>query len=169
MSNIFFTKMTGAGNDFIFIDKKKNPALSLDPEQIRKLCNRRFGVGADGVIIIDDIDGYDFRMSYFNADGSTGSLCANGARCSIRFAEHSDRLKNKKASFIANSVQYTGEVIDEELILFNLNEPRNILIKKRLDLSSEIVDYSFTDTGSPHVVVNIDDILDADSKQKKNI
>lgn len=167
MSNIFFTKMTGAGNDFIFIDKKKNPALSLDPEQIRKLCNRRFGVGADGVIIIDDIDGYDFRMSYFNADGSTGSLCANGARCSIRFAEHSDRLKNKKASFIANSVQYTGEVIDEELILFNLNEPRNILIKKRLDLSSEIVDYSFTDTGSPHVVVNIDDILDAASKQKK--
>ena len=165
MSEIFFTKMTGAGNDFIFIDKEKNPALKLNAESIRKLCNRRFGIGADGLIFIDDLDGYDFRMSYFNADGSTGSLCANGARCSIRFADHSKRLKNKTTSFIANTVQYSGEVINEELILFNLNEPKNILICKKLSLTSDEINYSFADTGSPHVVVNIDDISTASSDQ----
>lgn len=167
MSEILFTKMTGAGNDFIFIDKKKNPSLYLNSEQIRKLCNRRFGVGADGVIFIDDLEGYDFRMSYYNADGSTGSLCANGARCSIRYAESSNRLKNKIASFIANSVQYSGRVIDEDLILFNLNEPKNIILEKQLNLSREVIKYSFVDTGSPHVVINVDDISDTASNQKK--
>lgn len=167
MSEILFTKMTGAGNDFIFIDKKNNPALQLKPENIRKLCNRRFGIGADGLIFIEDLDGFDFRMSYYNADGSTGSLCANGARCSIRYAENSNRLKSKIASFIANSVQYSGQVIDEELILFNLNEPNKIILEKKLHLSREVIKYSFVDTGSPHVVINVNDILDPASNQKK--
>lgn len=166
MSEIFFTKMTGAGNDFIFIDKKKNPILSPNPGQIRKLCNRRFGIGADGLIIIEDIAGYNFKMQYFNSDGSTGTLCANGARCAIRFADLTDRLKHGKASFIANGIEYSGEVLDNELISFNLNEPHNIILKKKLRLSNKIINYSFADTGSPHVVVMIEDIMDASTNSQ---
>ncbi len=166
MSEIFFTKMTGAGNDFIFIDRKKNPDIDLTAENIRKLCDRRFGVGADGLILIDDTAGYDFRMSYFNSDGSTGTLCANGARCSIRFADYTNRLKNNFASFTANDTEYSGEVIDDKIIKFNLNEPKDISLNKKLSLSERTVNFSFADTGSRHVVVKIDDIFDAVSGKK---
>ena len=93
MQKISFIKMSGAGNDFIFIDKNQNPAFSALPEQIKKLCHRRNGIGADGVIFIEDIPNYDYKMLYFNADGSEGSLCANGARCSIWFAQNSRSVK----------------------------------------------------------------------------
>lgn len=86
MNEFYFYKLTGAGNDFVFIDRKQNPKISLTPSQINKICNRRFGIGADGVIIIQDVENFDFEMLYYNADGSTGSLCANGARCAIWFA-----------------------------------------------------------------------------------
>lgn len=166
MSEIFFTKMTGAGNDFIFIDKKKNPDINLNAENIQKLCNRRFGIGADGLILIDDAAGYNFRMSYFNSDGSTGTLCANGARCSIRFADYTNRLKGNNALFIANDIEYSGEVIDDRIIKFNLNEPKDISLNRKLSLSDKIINFSFADTGSRHVVVIIDDIFDAGSGTK---
>lgn len=166
MSKIFFTKMTGAGNDFIFIDRKKNPDVDLKDENIRKLCNRRFGIGADGLIIIDDAAGYDFRMSYFNSDGLAGSLCANGARCSIRFAHFSKRLKNNYASFVVDDIEYSGEVIDDQIIKFNLNTPKNILLNKELRTSDKVINFSFVDTGSHHVVIKMDDIFDGQSKKK---
>ena len=97
--------MSGAGNDFIFIDKNQNPDLNLLSGNIKKLCNRRNGIGADGLIFIEDLLDTNYKMIYFNADGSTGSLCANGARCSIWFAEKSSRLKNGKAKFISNDVK----------------------------------------------------------------
>ncbi len=94
MQKFYFTKMSGAGNDFIFVDKNQNPDLILDPEKINKLCDRRNGIGADGLITIEDSLDANYNMMYYNADGSTGSLCANGARCSIWFAEKTSRLKN---------------------------------------------------------------------------
>lgn len=159
MEKIFFTKMNGAGNDFVFIDKNLNPDFILTPEKIKKLCNRRFGVGADGVIAVSDDDDFDFKMSYYNADGSTGSLCANGARCSIWFAENTKRLKNQKAKFTSANNEYTGEVISEELIRFDLNEPSRKRINFMLNARNQFIKASFIDTGSPHVVINISDIL----------
>lgn len=163
MNEIYFYKLTGAGNDFIFFDRKKIPSLVVSSMAIRKLCDRKFGIGADGIIIIQDKDNYDFEMQYFNADGSTGSLCANGARCAIWFAEKTNRLTNKKAKFISNGNEYSGEVISDELIKFNLNPPTKSKFNFRIKAAEQLIKADFIDTGSPHVVINIKDILQ-DSK-----
>lgn len=159
MNEIYFYKLTGAGNDFVFIDKKQNPGISLTPTQIKKICDRRFGIGADGVIIIRDIKDYDFEMLYYNADGSTGSLCANGARCAIWFAEKTNRLKNSRTKFISNSIEFSGEVISDELIKFNLNPPTKVKFKFRIKAFDQLIKADFIDTGSPHVVIEISDVL----------
>jgi diaminopimelate epimerase len=158
MEKIFFTKMSAAGNDFIFLDKNINTGIALSPEKIKKLCDRRNGIGADGVIEIADNNEYDFSMNYYNADGSTGSLCANGARCSIWFANNSKRLKDGKAKFISAEKEYTGEVIDEELIRFNLNSPSKIKFNFQIKAFGQLIKSNYADTGSPHVVINISDI-----------
>lgn len=167
MQKIYFTKMHGAGNDFIIIDKNRNKELNLDSSKIRKLCDRRFGIGGDGLITIEDIQTFSYKMSYYNADGSTGSLCANGARCSIWFAEKSSRLKNGLAKFISNEDKYFGEVISDELIRFNLNLPNNIQLNLKLDIHNENIIYSCVDTGSPHVVIKIKDLLKSNIDKQK--
>lgn len=159
MNEIYFYKLTGAGNDFVFIDMKQNPELTLTPLQIKKICDRRFGIGADGVIIIRDIKDYDFEMLYYNADGSTGSLCANGARCAIWFAGKTNRLKNGRAKFISNGVEYSGEVIRNELIKFNLNPPSKVKLNFRIKAANQLIKADYIDTGSPHVVIEISDVL----------
>ncbi len=159
MKKINFTKMSGAGNDFIVIDRNINGEFELDPSKIKSLCNRRTGIGADGFIIISDIDKYDFVMEYFNADGSTGSLCGNGARCAIKFANDTNRLKYGKAKFISNNEYFLGEVISEDIIKFCLNNPKKIKINFKIKAFNQLINSSFADTGSPHVVINIDDVL----------
>jgi diaminopimelate epimerase len=166
MEKVFFTKMSGAGNDFVFIDNKVNPDFVLSPEKIKKICDRRFGIGADGVIQIEDISGYDFKMSYFNADGSTGSLCANGARCAIWFAQNTARLKDGKANFFAAENDYSGEVIDTELIKFNLNPPRKIKFNFKVKAFGQLITANYADTGSPHVVIKITDIQSVPNTNK---
>ncbi|GMU96660.1 diaminopimelate epimerase [Ignavibacterium album] len=168
MNEIYFYKLTGAGNDFVFIDKKQNPDLSLTPLQIRKICDRRFGIGADGVIIVQDIENYDFEMLYFNADGSSGSLCANGARCAVWFAEKTKRLKNRKAKFISNSIEYSGEVIKDELIRFLLNPPSKTKFNFRIKVADQLIKADFLDTGSPHVVIDISDVLEKPGDMSSN-
>ncbi|MDP2366418.1 MAG: diaminopimelate epimerase, partial [Ignavibacteria bacterium] len=156
---IFFKKMSGAGNDFIFIDKNQNPELILTSEKIKNLCNRRNGIGADGLITIEDFADYSYKMVYYNADGSTGSLCANGARCSIWFVENTLRLKNGLAKFISNDAEYSGEVLGDELIKFNLNSPKQIKYNFKIKASGQMITSNFADTGSPHVVIKISDVL----------
>src|ERR1700753_2678020 len=89
MDNLPFVKMSGAGNDFVVID---NRALnrSLTAEQIARLCDRHFGIGADGLLAVEPAEqpDADFRMRYYNADGGEAEMCGNGARCFARFAEH---------------------------------------------------------------------------------
>jgi diaminopimelate epimerase len=159
MQKIFFKKMSGAGNDFIFVDINQNLGLALTPEKIKNLCNRRNGIGADGLITIEDLADYNYKMIYYNADGSTGSLCANGARCSIWFAEKTSRLKNGIAKFVSNGAEFSGEVLDDELIKFNLNPPKQIKYNFKIKASEQMITSNFADTGSPHVVIKISDVL----------
>ena len=159
MKKIYFTKMSGAGNDFVVIDRNHNIEFELNPSEIKNLCHRRDGIGADGVIIIYDSDKYDFVMEYYNADGSTGSLCGNGARCAIKFANDTDRLNTGKAKFISNGEYYLGEVISEELVKFCLNPPKEFKSNFKIKASGQLINSSFINTGSPHVVIKIDDVL----------
>ncbi len=159
MENILFTKMSGAGNDFIFIDKNLNPTFKPTPGVIKRLCDRRNGIGADGLIQILDNAEYDFEMLYFNADGSTGSLCGNGARCAIWYANVTKRLRDGKARFTSVGKEYSGEVIDNELVKFNLNPPSKIKFNFRINAFGQLIKSNYADTGSPHVVIKISDIL----------
>lgn len=159
MQKIFFKKMSGAGNDFILVDKNQNAGLILTSEKIKNLCNRRNGIGADGLITIEDTAEHNYKMVYYNADGSTGSLCGNGARCSIWFAEKTGRLKNGIAKFVSNDAEYSGEVLSDELIKFNLNPPKQIKYNFKIKAANQMVTSNFADTGSPHVVINIKDIF----------
>jgi diaminopimelate epimerase len=155
MEKISFTKMSGAGNDFIIIDGNKYPDFSKIPAIIPKLCDRRNGIGADGLIIISDTDNYDFKMDYYNADGSTKTLCGNGARCAIKFAQINNKLKNGKAFFTANDENYSGEILNNPSVKFNLNTPKNIQSDLKINIEGTDVSYYFADTGSPHVVIII--------------
>jgi diaminopimelate epimerase len=157
MKKINFTKMTGAGNDFVFIDMKQNIGISININFIKRICNRRNGVGADGLITIDDSSDYNFIMNYYNADGSTGSLCANGARCSILFASQTGRLKNNSAYFLSNEVEYKGEIISDSEVQFDLNPPKKIKYNFKVKVDGKLINAHFADTGSPHVVIDIDE------------
>ena len=159
MKKISFTKMSGAGNDFVIIDKTLNKNISLNPGQISRICNRRTGIGADGLIFVSDSKENDFTMEYFNADGSTGSLCGNGARCAIKYAADSNRLKNGKAAFNSKAEAYTGEVLNKELVRFDLKPPSRVKLNFRIKASSQLIKSHFADTGSPHIVIEIEDVL----------
>ncbi len=159
MEKISFFKMSGAGNDFILVDKDKNPAFTLDQSAIKKLCDRHNGIGADGIISIENSADKDFKMNYYNADGSTGSLCGNGARCAIYFAGMSNRLKNGKASFLSNDESYSGEMLANGNIKFNLNAPKKLKFNFKIKAGEQLINSSFANTGSPHVVININEIL----------
>ncbi|MFD0795062.1 diaminopimelate epimerase [Mucilaginibacter litoreus] len=85
---INFYKYQGAGNDFILIDNRLSVLKGIDKESVAQLCDRRFGIGGDGLMLLEDEPGYDFRMIYYNADGNEGSMCGNGGRCIVAFAKH---------------------------------------------------------------------------------
>lgn len=151
--------MSGAGNDFIVIDKNLNPVFNLTEQVIQRLCDRRNGIGADGVITIEDSEGYDFEMNYYNADGSFGSLCGNGARCGIRFASLTDRISDSETKFVANGFNYSGKVLDDNSVLLNLNAPNKIKYNFKVKAFGQLINASYADTGSPHLVINIKEVL----------
>lgn len=157
MEKISFEKYTGAGNDFVLIDKSAHPGLIISPDLVRSLCNRRFGIGGDGLLVIDPKGDIDFTMEYYNADGSTGTLCGNGARCAISYSGSMGYF-HKNTNFICGGTGYSGETFDNDIVKFNLQPVQKI----RKNLTLIVDDFKITgavaDTGSPHLVVFIDDI-----------
>lgn len=151
--------MSGAGNDFVVIDRGLNPGLVLNPAMVKMLCDRRNGIGADGVITIDDSNDYDFLMEYYNADGTTGSLCGNGARCAVKFAGNSGRIKEGKTRFLSNGSEYHGEVLGPDVVKFYFGVPCNLKLNLELNAGGRKINGAFVDTGSPHVVIDISGIL----------
>jgi len=147
--------MSGAGNDFVIIDKRQNLSLTIDNKFVQKICDRRNGIGADGLITIEDSSDYNFIMDYYNADGSTGSLCANGARCAIRFASESGRLNNTEAYFLSNGEKYKGEVKSDSEITFYLNSPKKIKYNFKIKAGGKLLNAHYADTGSPHLIIDL--------------
>jgi len=157
MKKYSFVKMNGAGNDFIVFNKDEAAGLQFSPSFIKKLCDRRFGIGADGVITVAKSEVHDFEMEYFNADGTTGTLCGNGARCAIQFAEKFSISKGKSVKFLSNGVNFSGNVLEDGLVKFNLNDPETLKENFLLNISGSEINANFIDTGSPHVVFFLDD------------
>lgn len=144
-----FYKYQGTGNDFILIDNRNNSFPKEDKQLIFKLCDRKFGIGADGLLLLEDNTLHDFTMIYYNADGKIGSMCGNGGRCIIHFANFLNIIEDV-TTFEASDGLHKG-LINEEIISLKMNDVNEIQLSKN---------YAFLDTGSPHhveLVKNIDD------------
>tara|TARA_B100001059_G_C17805561_1_gene568908 strand:- start:264 stop:1049 length:786 start_codon:yes stop_codon:yes gene_type:complete len=143
---INFSKYNGAGNDFIVIDDRKN-LINDNKSLIRDLCDRNFGIGADGLIILKESSNSDFEILHYTSDGNLGSLCGNGSRCAVLFAYNKDII-NKKTVFHAFDGIHNAEILG------------NGLIKMEMKVNSDIVSNSYgtwLDTGSPHLVIEKSD------------
>ena len=116
---IQFHKYQGTGNDFILLDNRTNKYSSLREHQIRELCDRRMGIGADGLMLLNEKAGYDFEMKYFNSDGREGSMCGNGGRCITRFAYHLGIHRNEYKFIAAEKCMVILFLIQDHHIILN--------------------------------------------------
>ncbi len=158
MEKINFTKINGAGNDFILIDIEINKDLVLNTNLIQQLCDRRKGIGADGILLIRPSLTHDFELEYYNSDGTLGSLCGNGSRCSIKY--FFDKAKNKKTTtnFLCKDVTYNGKIEDNGLITFHLGDPSDLKLGFKIKINEQEFPVHFINTGSPHAVIFWDDL-----------
>jgi len=145
-----FYKYQGTGNDFVIIDDREE-IFPVTQKLIADLCHRRFGVGADGLMLLQNAKDYDFRMVYFNSDGTEGSMCGNGGRCLVRFA-HNLGIIGESTLFIATDGEHEAKVTSEVISL------------KMIDVTTiERTDkYDFINTGSPHYVEYTHDLKNLD-------
>jgi diaminopimelate epimerase len=144
---IAFNKYQGTGNDFIIIDNRNNVFNPEDSTIINKLCDRRFGIGADGLILIGRSAEFDFEMIYFNSDGFKGTMCGNGGRCIADFAIRSG-IAGNKLRFVAADGAHDA-VSEEGLIRLKMNDVKNI---------NTVNGNYFINTGSPHYVIFTSDL-----------
>ncbi len=152
-----FTKMNGAGNDFVVLDNRDG-SLDLSREQIALLCNRQRGIGADGLLAVEKAEsGADFRMRYYNADGGEAEMCGNGARCFARFANEISGGKFEKMTFetIAGVI---GAEFEGDQVRIELSEPFDLELDTDLAVDGELLAVSSVNTGVPHAVVFVDDL-----------
>jgi len=154
-----FTKMNGAGNDFVMIDNRA-ANVHLSAQQIAKICDRHRGVGADGVLLVESAtNSADFRMRYYNSDGGEAEMCGNGARCFARFVEKVADAR-KKVSFETPAGIIAAQ-LQGELVTLHMSEPTDLQLNVTLAVGSENKIIHFVNTGVPHVVipaVNIEEI-----------
>jgi len=151
---IEFYKYQGTGNDFVMIDNRKNVFDKANLKAVQQLCDRRFGVGADGLILIENIEDLDFNMIYFNADG-TQSFCGNGSRCAVAFAKHLGVIE-KQAMFLSTDGEHEAWINDAGEVSLKMHDVENI---------EKGEGYYFINTGSPHYVVKVDDVAAINVKE----
>ena len=139
---ISFAKYQGTGNDFILIDNREG-TLVLSTEQVARLCHRRFGIGADGLMLLQNSEVADYKMVYYNADGSTGSLCGNGSRCMAAFALAAGVVNGPEASFEATDGIHQVAFLAGGAIALEMADVPQVAV---------YATHSILDTGSPHFV-----------------
>jgi diaminopimelate epimerase len=158
-----FTKMNGAGNDFILFDNRTGD-IDFDPNQIAQLCDRHRGIGADGILLLEQpTNRADFRMRYFNADGGEAEMCGNGARCFARFANKADGQK-AKISFETPAGIISAE-LKGDLVTLRMTEPTDLQLDVDLSTPGETKTVHFINSGVPHVVIPVAKIDDVDVRR----
>ncbi|THD68070.1 diaminopimelate epimerase [Robertkochia marina] len=150
-----FYKYQGTGNDFIMIDNRDMLFSKNDTKLVQRLCDRKFGIGADGLILLENDDDTDFKMVYYNADGNQSTMCGNGGRCLVAFAKEIGVISDR-AEFMAVDGLHRAEFQNDEVVLE----------MQPVDLVENFEGYSYLDTGSPHHVQLIDNLESLDVKQE---
>ncbi|MDG2194209.1 MAG: diaminopimelate epimerase [Polaribacter sp.] len=144
-----FYKYQGTGNDFILVDNRSEEFPKENISLINKLCDRNFGIGADGLILLENDEKSDFKMVYFNADGNESTMCGNGGRCIVAFA-YKLGLINATTSFLAiDGLHYA--TIEKEIVALQMIDVNTITVNEN---------FVFTDTGSPHHVQLVEHLID---------
>jgi len=153
LMQIPFYKYQGTGNDFILIDNRQHFFPKSNTKLIARLCDRKFGIGADGLILLEPSDQYDFTMVYFNADGNISSMCGNGGRCITAFAKKLKLIDNKT---VFEAIDGTHEATIE----------KDVVSLKMIDVATveQFEDHLFLDTGSPHHITFVDDVKNVNVK-----
>jgi diaminopimelate epimerase len=143
-----FYKYQGTGNDFVMIDNRSKTFPKENTELVAHLCNRRFGIGADGLILLETDTETDFRMVYYNSDGNLSSMCGNGGRCLVAFAKKLNLIQ-KETTFVATDGLHYATVADDGIVSLQMIDVAAI---------KNTSEYSYLNTGSPHHVQLVDNL-----------
>ena len=154
--DIHFYKYQGTGNDFVMIDNRQNTFPKNNTKLIADLCDRKFGIGADGLILLENHPTLDFKMVYYNSDGNESSMCGNGGRCLVAFAKQMQVIENKATFEAIDGLHYA--TIDAKGIV-------SLQMKDVVDVKVE-ENYTFLNTGSPHHILLVDDLEHLDVKNE---
>jgi diaminopimelate epimerase len=147
-----FYKYQGTGNDFVILDNRNGAYDSLNTKQIKFLCDRRFGIGGDGLMLLNTKEGYDFEMKYYNSDGGESTMCGNGGRCLVKFAHHLG-IHKEKFHFMASDGPHEAEIDFDGTVSLKMKDVAGIK-----DYHGDYI----LDTGSPHYVKVTEDVTEMD-------
>ncbi len=150
-----FYKYQGTGNDFVMIDNRLQTFNKKDTKHIAFLCDRRFGIGADGLILLENHPDLDFRMVYYNADGNESTMCGNGGRCLVAFAKHLGVISNKAVFEAIDGLHHA--TIEKGIVKLQMQDVTHVEMHEK---------HVFLNTGSPHHVQFEDSIENFDIKTK---
>ena len=146
---LHFYKYQGTGNDFVILDNREKIFDAKRTDIVAQLCDRRFGIGADGFMLLENADGYDFKMVYYNADGNESSMCGNGGRCLVKFAYHLGVFKNE-CNFIAVDGKHHAFIDEQNRVHLHMIDVNSV---------EKGNDFHWLDTGSPHYVKFVEEQL----------
>ena len=145
---IKFRKYQGTGNDFVIMDNRDGNFSGLSTSQIAFLCNRKMGIGGDGLMLLETAEGFDFRMVYYNADGNEGSMCGNGGRCLVQFA-YDIGIQLEEYNFIAVDGPHEAKIDSKGLVHLKM---------KDVDFIEQFGNDIILNTGSPHYIRFVEDL-----------
>ena len=154
--HIEFFKYQGTGNDFVILDNRKGKLNNLTMAQVRLMCDRRFGIGADGLMLLNNHTHYDFEMKYFNADGRESSMCGNGGRCLVKFAQDMGIMRTNY-SFLAIDGPHEANINMDGIVSLKMNDVDHVDFHRS---------HFILDTGSPHYVEITSNVMDLDVVKK---
>lgn len=149
-----FYKYQGTGNDFVMVDNRDNYFPKNDTKLVEFLCDRRFGIGGDGLILLENASTADFRMVYYNSDGNESTMCGNGGRCIVAFAKQLGIIEDE-AEFIAVDGPHHAIIDTDGTVSLHMKDVHTVTV---------YADYVFLDTGSPHHVEIVEDLEEFDVK-----
>ncbi|EDP96190.1 diaminopimelate epimerase [Kordia algicida OT-1] len=150
-----FYKYQGTGNDFVLVDNRHDIFPKNNTKLIRKLCDRKFGIGADGLILLENDETYDFKMIYYNADGNESTMCGNGGRCMVAFANFLGVIQQETTFIAIDGTHYAS--IEADVVNLQMQDVTTI---------ENHDEHVFLDTGSPHHVTFKEEISQFDIKKE---